>query len=136
MSLTQKQIEAFRGAHDKHWQLSEKAMDALFDQALEALELRAENERLQRERDEALHDRDEALDYAQTIVETYMKERDEALAREAEWMMRYKSTMIVDQRGYDRAIDEAAAVAEHYEPRCDICPSGVTNAIRSLKEKP
>ena len=63
-------------------------------------------------------------------------ERDEALAREAEWMMRYKSTMIVDQRGYDRAIDEAAAVAEHYEPRCDICPSGVTNAIRSLKEKP
>ena len=42
---------------------------------------------LLRERDEALHDRDEALDYAQTIIETYMKERDEALARvaESEW---------------------------------------------------
>jgi len=54
-------------------------------EAADAIEaLRAENERLQRE-------------------------RDDALAREVEWLMRYKSTMIVEQRGYDRAIDEAAA---------------------------
>ncbi len=33
-------------------------------------------------------------------------------------------------------LEEAAKVADSYEPRCDICPSGVTAAIRALKEKP
>ena len=32
-------------------------------------------------------------------------------------------------------LEEAAKVADSYEPRCDICPSGVTAAIRALKEK-
>ncbi len=35
----------------------------------------------------------------------------------------------------DEALEEAAKVADSYEPRCDICPSGVTAAIRALKEK-
>ena len=34
------------------------------------------------------------------------------------------------------ALEEAAKVAESYEPRCDVCPSGVAAAIRALMEKP
>ena len=29
--------------------------------------------------------------------------------------------------------EECAQVAESYEPKCDICPSGVANAIRARK---
>jgi hypothetical protein len=32
-------------------------------------------------------------------------------------------------------LEEAAKVAEHYEPRCDVCPRGVADAIRALKDK-
>jgi len=32
-------------------------------------------------------------------------------------------------------IEQCAEVAEHYEPRCDVCPSGVAAAIRALKEE-
>jgi hypothetical protein len=31
--------------------------------------------------------------------------------------------------------EACAKVAEAYEPRCDICPSGVANAIRARGEK-
>ena len=34
------------------------------------------------------------------------------------------------------ALEEAAKVAESYEPRCDVCPSGVAAAIRALTAKP
>lgn len=37
---------------------------------------------------------------------------------------------------WDAAIEEAAGVAECYEPHCEACPRGVANAIRALKEKP
>ena len=45
--------------------------------------------------------------------------------------------------GSKEAIDTAVAVereacakvAEAYEPRCDICPSGVANAIRARSER-
>jgi len=47
--------------------------------------------------------------HAANAIETLIRERDEALAREAEWFMRYESTMIVQQRGYATAIEEAAA---------------------------
>ena len=30
-------------------------------------------------------------------------------------------------------LEEAARVAESYEPRCDACPSGVAAAIRAMK---
>ena len=32
-------------------------------------------------------------------------------------------------------IDRAAKVARSYEPKCDTCPRGVSNAIRNLKER-
>lgn len=31
------------------------------------------------------------------------------------------------------ALEEAARVAESYGPRCECCPQGVANAVRSLK---
>ena len=31
--------------------------------------------------------------------------------------------------------EACARVAESYEPRCDICPSGVSNAIRARREQ-
>ena len=33
------------------------------------------------------------------------------------------------------ALEEAAQVAESYEPRCDTCPRGAADAIRALKEQ-
>ena len=36
---------------------------------------------------------------------------------------------------FNIAIDRAAEVAECYEPKCDTCPRGVSNAIRNLKER-
>jgi hypothetical protein len=35
----------------------------------------------------------------------------------------------------NQVIAECIDIAQCYEPRCDICPSGVTNAIRSLKSQ-
>jgi hypothetical protein len=35
-----------------------------------------------------------------------------------------------------KTLEEAARVADSYEPRCDTCPRGVAAAIRALKEKP
>lgn len=35
----------------------------------------------------------------------------------------------------NKTIEECAAVARSYEPRCDTCPSGVENAIHALKTK-
>jgi adenine-specific DNA glycosylase len=32
-------------------------------------------------------------------------------------------------------LEEAAKVAESYEPRCDVCPSGVAAAIRAMIPK-
>lgn len=34
--------------------------------------------------------------------------------------------------GYEAALEEAAKVAESYEPECESCPRGVANAIRVL----
>jgi hypothetical protein len=34
------------------------------------------------------------------------------------------------------ALEEAAKVAESYEPRCDTCPRGAPDAIRALKRHP
>lgn len=34
------------------------------------------------------------------------------------------------------AIEQAARVAESYEPRCDVCPSGAVTAIRALSPSP
>ena len=36
---------------------------------------------------------------------------------------------------FNVGIDRAAEVAESYEPKCDTCPRGVSNAIRNLKER-
>jgi phage host-nuclease inhibitor protein Gam len=33
-------------------------------------------------------------------------------------------------------LEEAAVVADSYEPRCDTCPRGVAAAIRALKGRP
>jgi hypothetical protein len=38
------------------------------------------------------------------------------------------------QQKRNEIIEECAEVADHYEPRCDVCPSGVAAAIRALKE--
>ncbi len=35
-----------------------------------------------------------------------------------------------------QALEEAAKVAETYEPHCDSCPRGVVSAILNLKERP
>lgn len=35
-----------------------------------------------------------------------------------------------------KALEEAAMVAEAYEPECESCPRGVASAIRALKERP
>lgn len=35
--------------------------------------------------------------------------------------------------GYAAAREQAAGVAESYEPRCDTCPSGVSTAIRTME---
>lgn len=32
-------------------------------------------------------------------------------------------------------LEEAAKVADAYEPRCDVCPRGAAAAIRALKEE-
>lgn len=34
------------------------------------------------------------------------------------------------------ALEEAAKVADAYEPRCDVCPRGVAAAIRALIKEP
>jgi len=36
---------------------------------------------------------------------------------------------------FNVGIDRAAEVAKSYEPKCDTCPSGVTNAILKLRER-
>ena len=33
-------------------------------------------------------------------------------------------------------LEEAAKVADAYEPRCDVCPRGVAAAIRALVKEP
>lgn len=38
----------------------------------------------------------------------------------------------IRNEGFRAGIERAAQVAESYEPRCDTCPSGVSNAIRAL----
>jgi phage shock protein A len=76
-------------------------------------------------------------------------ERDEARAEQARWerlaeqawekavkqgtedIRRFMSYWEIAR---NKALDEAAEVAKHYEPNCDACPSGVTNAILALKE--
>jgi hypothetical protein len=40
------------------------------------------------------------------------------------------------QDGWTAAKLEAIDIAQCYEPRCDICPAGVTNAIRVMEDKP
>lgn len=44
----------------------------------------------------------------------------------------------VEAEARREALEEAAKVADTYEPRCDICPSGCANAIRAALagEKP
>jgi len=34
----------------------------------------------------------------------------------------------------NKALEDAAVIADIYEPRCDACPSGAGAAIRALKE--
>lgn len=99
-------------------------------------------ERLIRERDEARHDRDEALDYAQTIIETYMKERDEALVREKANFGRYIEASQRAEQVRAKAIDEAAQIA--FARNLSIMSSTavnvearkIGNAILALKDKP
>jgi hypothetical protein len=100
-------------------------------------------------RDNEFHDRmghdvchiaEEAAD----AIETLIRERDEALAREAEWFMRYQSTVTVQQRGYATAIEEAAAVAkdfglpvsEELNMALTYRQKNISEAILALKERP
>jgi hypothetical protein len=41
----------------------------------------------------------------------------------------------IDWQAAEREREECASVAESYEPTCDTCPSGVSNAIRARGEK-
>jgi hypothetical protein len=43
----------------------------------------------------------------------------------APWLVRYTALVAAAER------EACALIAESYEPRCDICPSGVATAIRA-----
>jgi hypothetical protein len=58
----------------------------------------------------------------------------ELCARLLDAEARVKELEKAERAAYERGVGEAAKVAEHYEPRCDVCPSGVTAAILALLE--
>jgi hypothetical protein len=95
-----------------------------------------------RERDEARHDRDEALDYAQTIIETYMKERDEALAEAAEYKQALNATHQArvegEKQARAKAIEEAAAAFRRCAPGAMLAGDvdHVEAYILALRDKP
>ena len=51
------------------------------------------------------------------------------LPHEIEAVERFASLVAAAER------EACARVAESYEPRCDTCPSGVSNAIRARREQ-
>lgn len=66
------------------------------------------------------------------------RERDEwrIAAEHPESMHAPRPWVRAVQKARARALEEAAKVAESYEPECESCPRGVVNAILALKEKP
>ena len=85
------------------------------------------------------YDREAIMDFAKLVaaaerekVAAWMRARSyatghgdtiEDLLKELEWQVA------------EREREACAKVAESYEPRCDVCPSGVSNAIRARNTK-
>ena len=64
--------------------------------------------------------------------ETFRRQGDGFAAIDAE-VMRFFT--IAYEAGRKDEREACARVAESYEPRCDTCPSGVSNAIRARREQ-
>lgn len=47
----------------------------------------------------------------------------------------YRGFFLAYEAGRKDEREACARVAESYEPRCDTCPSGVSNAIRARREQ-
>lgn len=47
-------------------------------------------------------------------------------------LARYACVHCAERFARERALEEAARVAESYEPQCESCPRGVASAIRAL----
>ena len=58
----------------------------------------------------------------------------ENLLAELDWQIAENWTQAM-VKGVETEREECAKVAEAYEPRCDICPSGVSLAIRARGQK-
>jgi hypothetical protein len=64
---------------------------------------------------------------ADSAILTVLAEAWRARAREAELLAHVRS--LAQERAW--TLEEAAKVAEAYEPRCESCPRGVAAAIRA-----
>jgi len=64
-----------------------------------------------------------------------MEERNRIIGMSREREARHLAEIQLLKAERNEIIEQCAEVAEHYEPRCDVCPSGVAAAIRALKEE-
>ena len=78
-------------------------------------------------RDDIIRMADEALDFAAMELATVNTGGHEEFNRL--FCMKFAALVAAQER------EACARVAESYEPICDRCPSGVTNAIRARGDK-